>query len=103
MIDDPEPSTVDVVIEYGAIEIDGRWYPSLWLAGRNNPSCTVCVGYEEAEAIERAKQEAEEEHAKFRGDWNITIRPREVPSIGTWRASQAVHPGNRGDDTGRGT
>lgn len=45
----------EVIIEYGAIEIEGRWYPSLWLRGKDDPSCTVCVGYSRNEAIALAK------------------------------------------------
>jgi hypothetical protein len=71
----------EVTIEYGAIEIEGRWYPSLWLRGRENPSCTVCVGYSREEAIAMAKQEAAEEQARYVGDWSITVRERAADAM----------------------
>ena len=72
-----------IAIEFGAIENVRKgcgFLPRIWENGRGIGDTYAARGYDRNEAIRRARCEADEHAARFRGDWTITITERTEPS-----------------------
>lgn len=66
-----------ITITYTAVpnlrEEAGGFLPMVWVNGRAERSRWSARGYEQEEALEMARIEAQAEAARFAGDWTITI------------------------------
>ena len=76
-----------VTIEYGAIlnvREDSGHLPVIWVDGRQCGHTYWPHGYSRDEATRLAKEMADEEKDRYLGDWEITIRPRDMVSDTLW-------------------
>lgn len=62
-----------ILIEYGIQPVEGGWHPIVWERGRARYHWTKKV-FDLDEALERAKKEAMELAAKYRGDWDVRVQ-----------------------------
>ena len=70
-----------IIIEYGAIKnerANSGWLPVIWVNGRQRGNTYWPTGYSQADAISLAKRDAEEEGARYVGDWHVTVTERAV-------------------------
>jgi len=86
-----------VRIEYGTVknknEARGDWLPMVWEDGRESGDTYASRGYDEDEALARAKQEAEEMASKYvGGDWNVQVTERQASKTAqqTWQRGDRV-------------
>ena len=63
----------NIVIEYGMHRTQDGWMPAIRTNGRRWSGWTSKV-YDRDEALALAKLDAEEEAARFVGDWNVTVK-----------------------------
>lgn len=92
----------DVVrIEYGTVrnknEARGDWLPMVWVDGQERGDTYASRGYDEDEALARAKQEAEETASKYIGDWQVSVTERQASRIGQGATQMGVCPRCGGD------
>lgn len=77
----PRASGEQVIVEYGVVENGyahaGGWLPVLWINGRGPRGDTWARrGLDRDAALAQARRDAEEEAARYAGDWRVAVRPR---------------------------